>query len=79
MFVAVRFIGLTDSWEISVVEHIDYNVAHGNHVVPPAGRSKIELVQARVHYVAPESWDFFLVDMLECLLVYYACGEPKVD
>ena len=64
---------------MGLVEHINNEVAHGDHVIPSAGRSEIELVQACEHDVATECLNFLLIDMLARLLVYHASGKPKVD
>lgn len=71
--------GGTDTWKIGLVKHIDDKIAHGDHVIPSAGGSEIELVQASEHDVPTECLNFLLVDMLARFFVYYAGGKTKVD
>lgn len=71
--------GGTDARKVGLVEHVDDEIAHGDHVVPAAGGPEIELVQACEHDVPTECLNFLLVDMLARFLVYYAGGKPEVD
>lgn len=54
---------------MGLVEHINNEVAHGDHVIPSAGGSEIELVQACEHDVTTECLNILLVNMLARLLV----------
>ena len=74
----VGFKGIADAWKMGLVKHVYYEVAHGDHIIPPAGWSEIKLVQAGEHNVATESLNFFLVGMLTRLLIYDASGKAIV-
>ena len=76
---SIKLIGLADTWKVCLVEHVNYEIAHGNHVISSAGWSEIELVQACVHDISTEFFNIFLVDMLTRFLIYDASGEPEVD
>ena len=75
----VVLIGVADPWQICLVKHVNNEVAHGDHVVPAAGRQEIELVQAREHYISTEYFDLFLVKMLASLFIYHASYKSKVN
>lgn len=75
----VSFKGGADSWKMGLIEHVNDEIDHGDDVIPSAGGSEIELVQACEHDVPTECLNFLLVDMLSRFLVYHAGGKPKVD
>ena len=76
---AVKISGVTNSWKIGLVEHVDYEVAHGDHIVPTAGRFEVKLVPAGKHDVTSKCLHFCLLDMLACLPVHHTRNKSKVD